>query len=296
MTQALKNHLLQLERFASGEEFLSKARAFLLENEALNNMTLGVAEAAPASPSAAENAYWAIASDLGTNTIVMTAMHTEPRPVVLSGSHEEAARTIANDLLANESEREITGALGLPGPAQSFAEIIVKSPLKNIQNYSVRMRHGAYQLSQVIHPKGIEGQFRPARIEEAPLLEQWAVRFAHDARHEDEAEIFRASIKPRIGAQFLYVWERRGEVVSMASLGRFTPNGAVISLVYTPKEHRGKGFGASVTASLSAHCLKQGKRYCFLYADLDNPASNKIYKAMGYELQAEWLLLAFKPS
>lgn len=293
MTNALQQNLIKLEKPASGAAFLERCQSFLLEDEALNNLPLGIASAPPSAPWTPEGAYWAIASDLDKNSIVLTAIQTPPRPVVLSGGHVGAAEAIAIDLLSNESDRVFPGVLGLPEPARAFAQTIQQTRGGQVR---VRMRQGAYQLSEVRLPQGVPGHFREARLEEAELLEGWAGQFGHDAGHPDEAEIFRSSVKPRIGARFLYVWEREGQPVSMASLGRFTPNGAVISLVYTPKELRGRGFGAAVTAALSEHCLKQGRRYCFLYADLDNPASNKIYKAMGYSLRGETLLLVVEPA
>lgn len=280
---------LHLERPSSGQEFLIRARGFLLENEALYNITLGSAEAPPGSPSAPIDPYWAIVGEVPGGTVQLTALHTAPRPAVLSGNHEEAARLIAGDILQHQRERNISTVLGLPASAHAFAGIIAQARSKQVRT---RMRQGAYQLAQVHIPQGVEGHFRAARIEEAPQLEEWAAQFGHDAGHSDEAEMFRQSVRPRIKAQFLYLWEVRGEPVSMASLGRFTPNGAVISLVYTPQSFRGRGYGASVTAALSQHCLHTGRRYCFLYTDLDNPASNKIYRSIGYEFRAESVLLA----
>jgi predicted GNAT family acetyltransferase len=62
-----------------------------------------------------------------------------------------------------------------------------------------------------------------------------------------------------------------------------TPNGAVISLVYTPPEHRRKGYGSSCVAALSQTLLSRGHKYCFLFTDLANPTSNHIYQAIGYQ-------------
>ena len=53
--------------------------------------------------------------------------------------------------------------------------------------------------------------------------------------------------------------------------------------MYTPREHRGHGFGSAATAAVSQRCLDAGRRFCFLYTDLANPTSNKIYTEVGYE-------------
>jgi predicted GNAT family acetyltransferase len=53
--------------------------------------------------------------------------------------------------------------------------------------------------------------------------------------------------------------------------------------VYTPPEKRNRGYASSLVAALSQHLLDGGRKFCFLYTDLANPTSNKIYRALGYE-------------
>jgi predicted GNAT family acetyltransferase len=68
----------------------------------------------------------------------------------------------------------------------------------------------------------------------------------------------------------------------MAAKTRETDHGAVVSLVYTPANHRGKGYASNLTAGLSDHFLKQGYQFCVLFTDLANPTSNAIYQKIGY--------------
>jgi predicted GNAT family acetyltransferase len=53
--------------------------------------------------------------------------------------------------------------------------------------------------------------------------------------------------------------------------------------VYTPPQHRGRGYASALTAAASQDQLDRGHRYCFLFTDLSNPTSNKIYQSIGYE-------------
>ena len=53
--------------------------------------------------------------------------------------------------------------------------------------------------------------------------------------------------------------------------------------MYTPPQLRGQGYGSAVTAHATKQCLARGLDYCFLYTDLSNPTSNKIYMNIGYE-------------
>ena len=88
------------------------------------------------------------------------------------------------------------------------------------------------------------------------------------------------------------IWEDDGPV-SLAGFGGTTPTGTRIGPVYTPPEHRGRGYGSAVTAAVSAERLAAGRRFCFLYTDLSNPTSNRIYVAIGYRRVCDSLELRF---
>ena len=64
--------------------------------------------------------------------------------------------------------------------------------------------------------------------------------------------------------------------------------------MYTPPEHRRRGYGSAVTAAASQRNLDAGRRFCFLYTDLANPTSNKIYMDLGYEPVCDSVEYAFE--
>ncbi|MEZ5093819.1 GNAT family N-acetyltransferase [Nocardioides sp.] len=51
--------------------------------------------------------------------------------------------------------------------------------------------------------------------------------------------------------------------------------------VFTPREHRGRGYAAAAVALVSARLLEQGVRVC-LFTDQANPTSNALYERLGY--------------
>ncbi len=55
-----------------------------------------------------------------------------------------------------------------------------------------------------------------------------------------------------------------------------------IMSVYTPPEHRRRGYASACVAAVSTWARAQGVDTCVLYTDLANPTSNKIYQAIGY--------------
>jgi predicted GNAT family acetyltransferase len=99
-------------------------------------------------------------------------------------------------------------------------------------------------------------------------------------------------VDARLAGGGFALWED-GEPVSMAGWGSPTPNGMRIGPVYTPPERRGRGYGSAATAAASAEQLAAGRTFCFLYTDLSNPTSNKIYMDIGYEPVCDSIEYAF---
>ena len=57
----------------------------------------------------------------------------------------------------------------------------------------------------------------------------------------------------------------------------------------------GRGYASAITAALSTQLLASGRRFCFLYTDLANPTSNRIYRAIGYEHVCDAAEIVFEP-
>jgi predicted GNAT family acetyltransferase len=66
-----------------------------------------------------------------------------------------------------------------------------------------------------------------------------------------------------------------------------------IGPVFTPAASRGHGFGAAVTAAAVRHAHRRGARHVVLFADVDNPVANGIYRRLGFVPVADSLEYAF---
>jgi hypothetical protein len=139
----------------------------------------------------------------------------------------------------------------------------------------------AFQLEQVQAIPQATGRLRIATENERELLIRWFEAFALEALGSVEPGVER-TVERHLQRGSAYIWEDETPV-SMACHIRVTPNGAGVSLVYTPPEHRRKGYASACVAALSQTLLKAGHRYCFLFTDLANPTSNHIYQAIGYK-------------
>ena len=144
---------------------------------------------------------------------------------------------------------------------------------------------------------GVPGAMRRATPADRELLVAWYQDFFVDAhgrerpRDQDEREIDARLATPSSG---LYLWIDT-EPVSLAGYSGPTSNGIRVGPVYTPQEHRRRGYASALTAALSQLLLDGGRRYCFLFTDLANLTSNHIYQAIGYRPVCEVDDLRFLP-
>jgi GNAT superfamily N-acetyltransferase len=160
-----------------------------------------------------------------------------------------------------------------------------------------RVEQGIYALDAVVPAATPLGSARAATMADRPLLVRWWGAFgleALGALEQDEEQNAR-SVDHRLTTpgNGIALWEVDGDPVSLVSYGSPTPAGIRIGPVYTPAEHRGRGYASALTAHVSAEQLAAGRDFCFLYTDLANPTSNKIYVAIGYRRVADAIQYAF---
>ena len=150
----------------------------------------------------------------------------------------------------------------------------------------VSVAQGVFELTRVIPPRGSSGSARRAGPQDRPLIEAWNDAFADEALPPELAE--RSRQRSRLDGSFgegddlgFWLWEDDGRPRSMTGFSTF-PLGARIGPVYTPPDERGRGFASHLVASASQALMDAGAQACFLYTDLANPTSNKIYMDVGY--------------
>lgn len=188
---------------------------------------------------------------------------------------------IAEDVC--EQYPELPGVLSPKPVSRSFADIWRKL---SGQSYRKGMAQRIYRLEAVKPPASeVPGELRRATRADRDLLVEWFAALVREAQGEDasaqEAGL-RIDAFLDVGTNGVHLWEDE-KPVSMAGYTGPTPNGIRINLVYTPPEYRGRGYATACVASLSQLLLDEGRKYCFLFTDLSNPTSNRIYQAIGYE-------------
>jgi len=156
---------------------------------------------------------------------------------------------------------------------------------------AVRRDLHAFELRVVRPPAAPPGAFRTASADDTDLLEHWAIAFAEDIGETMLPQEASETVARMLPHGDLAVWERDGELVSMAAVVRRTPWSSSVAYVYTPPPLRRRGYASAIVAELSQRELDAGQSWCSLFTDAANPTSNHIYTEIGYEPRCDFRYL-----
>ena len=264
--------------YRTADEFLEHAASTLENNEAANNLILGMSLRIKASPQAFETTpFFAIVT--GRDRLILSAVMTPPFKLVLSSDADDfgdAVNSFAKNLLPRHLP--IPGVTAASALALDFAE--QWSKIAQVK-YHEGMRQRIYELRKVNPPQWAQGAIRLATRNDLDLAEGWAIAFNDEALGTPAGNL-RGFVERKIESRELYLWTDGSSTVSMAATTRPTRHGVGVNLVYTPPQLRGKGYASSCVAALSQLQLESGYQFCVLYTDLANPTSNSIYQKIGY--------------
>jgi hypothetical protein len=278
---------MRLDRYGSAIEFLAAAGPWLERREAEHNLILGIASTLRDHP-ALYPATPFLATVSHDGTLVAAALRTPPFNLVLSEIEDEQALDL---LVANLDGAELPGLVARPDVATAFADRWVTA---HGGRWEIAMEERIYQLSAVVPPRPVPGRAREAMDANRPLIVEWLAAFGREALGDDDATRVATQVDQWLAGKGrrLWLWDDDGPR-SLAAAGGETPNGTRIGPVYTPPAERGHGYASALVAAVSQAQLDAGRRFCFLYADLANPTSNKIYQAIGYRPVTDALRIDF---
>lgn len=269
----------QLRRPADVDSFLKLAGPFLAAREAEHNLMLGICTNLRTRPYGPERPYFAVLSR--GERVALAALRTPPFNLVLSMTDD----AFGLRFLADDVARAYPDLPGVLGEKSVAADFVARWREVTGATATLKMAERVFRLTRVIEPRPVAGGLRRATAEDRALVIDWLRAFVLEAMGADEDVSAAASIADHwLGGagRWLYLWDDGGPV-SMCGASGETPNGIRIGAVYTPPELRGRGYASACVAAVSQAQLDRGRRFCFLYTDLANPTSNKIYRAIGYE-------------
>jgi predicted GNAT family acetyltransferase len=278
---------------SSVDEFLAVAGSFLEAREAENNLLFGIASAIRATPEvfADDPPRFATVTE-AAGRVVAATLRTPPHNQVLSSIDDLAAVDALVDAFREES---LPGVLG---PTEAAARFAAGWTDATGQAAGIEVAERIFRLERVIPPhRPASGAWRMAEPRDRDVIARWMVEFVQEATQEDPPPDPAAAADRWIArrGRAPYVWEDGDAVVSWVGASGETPHGIRIGPVYTPPSLRNRGYASSLTAAASADQLATGRRFCFLFTDLANPTSNKIYQAIGYEPVCDVDQYRFRP-
>jgi GNAT superfamily N-acetyltransferase len=207
--------------------------------------------------------------------ILAAVMMTPPHKLVLTRSPLAGVECVAERL--RELGADLPGVLGPKDTADLFAATWTRaSGLRAVSAKSMRI----YQLDRVTPAPAVPGRMGETTPADLALVVAWVEQF--NAAIHEHARNVEGVVRNRIAQREIFLWKAPAPV-AMAGFSKPTPSGIRVSHVYTPSEHRRKGYATALVAALSQRLLDSGRKFCFLFTDLANPTSNSIYQKIGYQ-------------
>jgi RimJ/RimL family protein N-acetyltransferase len=279
---------MEIKYHKNVDEFLALCTPFLLRHETENNLLFGILNNLKKDIHHYNKEHTPeLISVTKGGKLLLVAIRTPPFNQLLS--YTKNLETI--DLLVSELKKrkmKLPGVLGFKEGALRFSQLWVKDEkIDSILSIHERI----YRLTEV-DPRTIgQNVFVHARMSEKDLILRWIQGFIQDCfpdrPEEAVAEVSATEraegIEKAIKGKQFYLLKVDKKPVSMVKSSGITPNGQTINAVYTPPLERRKGYATEAVAKISQKLLDEGKKYCFLFTDLANPTSNKIYQEIGYK-------------
>lgn len=204
---------------------------------------------------------------------------TPPFPPVLGTATPEAVAALPGAL-------PLTGVNAERGAAEVLAA--------HWPRHRVDGEQRLYRLGTLVPPSPTPaGGPRTATAADRELLVDWIRAFGEQTGQS--ADRAGRIVDDRVAHGGLTLWEAGGEPVSLAGVSRRIAGTVRVANVYTPPEHRGRGYAAAVTAWVSRVAREEGAREVLLFTDLANPTSNGVYRRIGYEAVSDRLLITAEP-
>ncbi len=272
--------MIEIQSHDHASELISLSEAYLEQNESENNLPIGLAYRLAEDPHYYGPESPLLLSILEQGKVVGVAVRTPPHRIILSRIDTNIQVAIVHLIrYLRGIDTRIPGGVGPAAEAQAFSDCWIEDEHSVSPRIVMRLR--VFEARQVTDLPLSQGKLRLARMDDHLLMAQWFVAFSEEIGEPADLESAKKRAEQHIKARRLYIWDH-GAPVSIAAATRPTRNGTTINWVYTPPEHRNKGYATSCVWSLTKKMLTDGYSFCSLFTDLSNPTSNSIYTKIGY--------------
>jgi predicted GNAT family acetyltransferase len=278
--------------FSDTQPFLEKALDELSRDETRNNLILGLALRLREDPHAytEQTPMITIVSDDQENIGAMAIM-TPPFPMIVQSEplNVAALESLADALISGGWK--LSGVNGVTDESDAFAQIWRKKT-----GHEVRLLKTlrAYELRNVQDLDYPVGKMRVAEERDAQKSADMLSAMQEELKLEGSSSATFEGALRNIHLKRTFFWVVDGEVVSITMAVRPQIKGICISGVYTPPEHRQRGYARALVAQVSKEMLSRGFELTNLFTDLSNPTSNKIYQEIGYKPVCDYHQYSFE--
>ena len=278
--------------FSDTQPFLEKALDELSKDETRNNLILGLALRLREDPHAYtdQTPMITIVSDDQENIGAMAIM-TPPFPMIVQSEplNVAALESLADTLISGGWK--LSGVNGVTDESDAFAQIWRKKT-----GHEVRLLKTlrAYELRNVQDLDYPVGKMRVAEERDAQKAADMLSAMQEELKLEGSNSATFEGALISIHLKRTFFWVVDGEVVSTTISVRPQIKGICISGVYTPPEHRQRGYARALVAQVSKEMLSRGFELTNLFTDLSNPTSNKIYQEIGYKPVCDYHQYSFE--
>jgi predicted GNAT family acetyltransferase len=264
----------------SADTYATAVLAFLEEDPCARNVLLTVIDsvrAAPGSYSATPSFWWVTAD---TGQVCGAASWTPPYPLLVSAMPDTATTELAASMIARAAWLGIKPP-GVNGPersARAVASAWIAATGDRIERARTILLNELDHLVDVPVPPGTS---RVATLPDVSLLAEWLTTFGA------EVDLIvgldpHATAERAVRSGIFDLWI--ADATPVCVVGHRVAGGVLrVGPVYTPPEHRNRGYGRRLTYEVTARALtRPDVQRCMLFTDAANPVSNSIYRQAGY--------------
>lgn len=227
-----------------------------------------------------------VTDDSGIAGVAMRTAPFAPYPLYVLSMPDGAATALADALV--DRHEEVGGVNG----ARPAADVLMARVAERTGGtVEVGMHTRLFELGELVAPEPPPGRLRVARSGEAQLALDWTRQFLRDADEQagrppgsghDPESFTMDDVRRKLDEGTYWFWVDHDDT-PLHLTGANPPAFGVarIGPVFTPREHRGRGYGGAAVAAVSAMLRDLGHRVT-LFTDQANPVSNQLYQRLGY--------------
>ncbi len=213
-------------------------------------------------------------------TTKLVSFLTLPWPMILYADSIPDNETLSFFIDSlGEKELSLTGVNAKKDLSFLFADSWAK---KTNTISEKKMEMNLFVLHELIKVPSCPGHSVCADEQYKELIIGWMRQFHKEVPIGNDSETyFQEHADGIIRSHNAFIWIDE-EPVCMLFRERPTQHGFSIGYVYTPNQYRKQGYASNLVYQVCKQSFDQGYSYSTLFADVDNPTSNSIYKKIGF--------------